>query len=134
MEEEVHRSKPTALLSAGSTRTTLSDALQRKPRDEKQITGIEQWVVCFSSYMSVVVLRAPHRTRDLLGYMALITKAVHDFEGTLWLSYDAHFLFQSWATPEKVVWSQYFGQATPRLQASRNALSVSPHTEIPRRV
>ena len=58
------------------------EALQRKAREEKQITTIEQWVVCFTSYVSVVVMRAPHRTRDFLAYIALIVKAAHDFEGT----------------------------------------------------
>lgn len=116
---------------------TLSDALQRRTRDEKQITTIEQWMVCFCSYASVVVLRAPHRMRDLLGYMALISKAAHDFEGTPWLSYDAHFRclaatlqLQAWATPEQAIWSQYFGRATPRAHTS-NALSVGPYTELP---
>jgi hypothetical protein len=32
---------------------------------------------------------------------------------------------------QQAVWSQYFGRATPRSQASSNALSVGPYTKNP---
>ena len=94
---------------------------------------IEQWVVCFNSYMSVVVLKAPHRMRDLLAYSSLIVKAAHDYSGTPWLSYDSHFRslaatlqLQNWSMSDQAIWTQYFGRAEPRSQPS-NALSVGPY-------
>ena len=65
----------------GAPEPTLAEALQRKSREDKQITYIEQWVVCFCSYTSVVAIRAPHRVRDLLAYTAMIVKAAHDYHG-----------------------------------------------------
>ena len=124
----------------GAPEPTLSEAFQRKAREEKQISTIEQWVICFSSYMSVVVLRAPNRTRDLLAYLSLVVKAAHNFEGTpwLWLSYDAHFRclaatmqLQCWSTPNQGIWSQYFSRASPRNQGT-NALSVGPYLDTSR--
>jgi hypothetical protein len=43
----------------GAPEPTLTEAFQRKTQEEKTITTIEQWVVCFSSYRSEVVLE-PH--------------------------------------------------------------------------
>ena len=129
-----------ALLShrLGAPEPTLTEALQRKTREEKQITSIEQWVVCFSSYMSVVVLQIPHRTRDLLGYMSLVVKAAHNYEGTPWLAYDAHFRclaatmqLQTWSTPDQSVWSQYFSRAAPKVMGA-SALSVGPYVDPPK--
>ena len=58
--------------------------LQRKSRKEdKQITSIEQWVA----------IRAPHRVRDLLAYMAMIVKAAHDFKGSITPSLASRTLF-----------------------------------------
>ena len=71
----------------GAPEPTLAEAFHKHSKDEKQITTIEQWVVCFSTYMSVMVLRNPARIRDLLAYQALIVKAAHDYSGTPWLSY-----------------------------------------------
>ena len=42
-------------------------------------------------YASIIAIVAPNRIHDLLAYQALIVKAEHDYEGTPWLSYDAHF-------------------------------------------
>ena len=65
---------------------TIAKRSAKRPKDEKQITTIEQWVVCFSAYMSVMAIQTPGRIRDLLAYEALILKAAHDYEGTPWLS------------------------------------------------
>ena len=117
----------------GAPEPTLAEALQKRSRDLKQISTIEQWVVCFSAFMSVIALRIPGRIRDLLAYQALIVKAAHDYEGTPWLSYDAHFRsvaatmqLQTWSTPDQTIWSQYFNRANPRMAGS-NALSVGPY-------
>ena len=97
------------------------------PPSDKQITSIEQWVC---SYTSVVAIRAPHRVRDLLAYMAMIVKAAHDFEGTPWLSYDAHFRCPATSVMVQAIWSQYFNRAAPKRQGS-NPLSVGPYGDYP---
>lgn len=79
-------------------------------------------------------MRCPHRVRDLLVYSSIITKAALDFEGTPWLSYDAHFRtlaammqLQTWGQVDQSLWSQHFSQATLR-QSNRAALSISPYS------
>ena len=73
------------------------------------------------------------RVRDLLGYSSTIVKAAHDYEGTLWLSYDAHFRTlaatmqrQDWSYVDQSLWSQHFNRAAVR-QEGGNPLSVGPY-------
>ena len=80
----------------GAPELTLLDlvACRDKPKEEsikRKITTIQQWVVCFSSLISVMAVRHPERVQDLLAYVALITKASLDYEGLPWLAYDSHF-------------------------------------------
>ena len=58
----------------------------------------------FNTYLSVMALHYPHRVRDLLAYLSIITKAAHDYDGTPWLSYDVHFrtLAASMQLPSKL--------------------------------
>ncbi len=105
----------------GAPESTLAEALQGRTRDDKQITTVEQWVVCFSTYASMLVLKHPAATRDLFAYQAMIVKAAHDYEGTPWLSYDVHFRSlaatiqsTSWTALDQAIWSQYFSRVTPR--------------------
>jgi hypothetical protein len=106
----------------GAPEPTLAEALQaRGPRDHKQISTIEQWVVCFNAFISVVAVQAPQRVRDLLAYSTLITKAAHDYEGTPWLSYDSHFRtlaatlhLANWSQIDQSLWSQHFNRAIVR--------------------
>ena len=37
-----------------------------------KITNIATWVECFATYISVISMRNPSRTQDLLAYMSLI--------------------------------------------------------------
>ena len=83
--------------------------------------------------MSIVAIQTPSRIRDILAYQALIVKVAHDYEGTAWLSYDAHFRsvaatvqYQEWSTPDQTIWSQYFSRALPR-RVSSNVLAVGPY-------
>ena len=83
--------------------------------------------------MSIIAIQTPGLIRDLLAYQALIVKVAHDYEGTLWLSYDAHFRsvaatmqYQAWSTPDQTIWSQYFSRALPR-RVSSNVLAVGPY-------
>ena len=111
----------------------LADVLQSKAKEAKQITTIEQWVVCFNAFISVMVLQHPHRARDLLAYSSTITKAAHDYEGKPWLAYDVHFRtlaatmqLQSWAQVDQSLWSQHFNRAVVRCEVG-NPLTVGPY-------
>lgn len=111
------------------------DALQQQQKEGKQISSIEQWVVCFNAFISVVALQQPQRVRDLLSYSSIIVKAAHDYEGKPWLSDDTHFRtlgttmgLQSWGQVDLSLWSQHFNRATQHSEAS-NALSISPYQE-----
>ena len=77
----------------GASELTLRDLVSNrdKPKEVKKITPIQQWVVCFNAYISVMAIRHPGCIRDLLAYVSIITKASLDYKGTPWLSYDAHF-------------------------------------------
>ena len=75
----------------GAPEPTLADVFQTKAKEVKQISTIEQWVVCFDAFMSVMIMQYPHRARDLLAYSSTITKVAHDYEGKPWLAYDVHF-------------------------------------------
>lgn len=67
-----------ARLGASST-----DALLKpeKATSKKTIASIEDWVVCFNSYISLVALRKPESVQDLLAYSSTIVKASKDFLG-----------------------------------------------------
>jgi len=117
----------------GDPEPILAQALQYRTKVEKQITSIEQWVVCFSAYASMLVLKQPSRIRDFLAYQAVIVKAAHDYEGTPRLCYDSHFQSlaatvksTSWSTPDQTIWLQYFNRAL-RKRSGSSALSVGPH-------
>ena len=94
---------------------------------------IEQWVVCFNAYMSVLAIQQPQRIRDRLAYSLIITKAAHDYTGRPWLSYDVHFRtlaasmrLQTWARVDQALWSQHFNRAAVQREGG-NALSIGPY-------
>lgn len=105
----------------GAPELTLMDLFgqnQREKRNARNIQTIQQWVVCFNAFMSVVAIRQPERVRNLLAHFSLITKASADYEGTPWLSYDAHFRriaaatsLNDWSQVDASIWTQYFGKA-----------------------
>ena len=56
---------------------------QEKPKPAiKEITTIQQWVLCFNSFMAVVSMRQPERVKELLAYSSLIVKASEEFDGS----------------------------------------------------
>ena len=103
----------------GAPELTLQDLVSNKdkPKELKKIT-IQQWVVCFNAYVSVVAIRHPGCIQDLLAYMSIITKASLDYAGTPWLSYNAHFQritaaakLPGWSQVEVLLWTLYFTSA-----------------------
>ncbi len=119
----------------GAPEPTLADTLQIRQRELKQITSIEQWVVCFNAFISVIALQQPHRVRDLLAYSSIITKAAHDYEGNPWLAYDVHFRtlaasmqLPTWGQVDQALWSQHFNRATVRVKDGGSALAIGPYS------
>ena len=86
-----------------------------KQKEPKKITTIQQWLVCFNTYTSVMAVRHPGCIQDLLAYASTITKASLDYEGTPWLSYDSHFWrvaavakLTDWSQVNASLWTRYF--------------------------
>lgn len=124
----------------GAPELTLLDLMsgRDKPKEARKITNIQQWVVCFNSFTSVMAVRHPERVRHLLAYAAIITKASLDYEGVPWLVYDSHFRrvaaaskLQDWSQVDASLWTLYFTSAT-RSSGTTGGLSVVPmSTEEP---
>ena len=78
----------------GAPELTLVDLLgknQEKQEYSKRIKTIQQWVICFNAYTSIVAIKQPERIRNFLAYSSMVTKASADYQGTPWLAYDTHF-------------------------------------------
>ena len=108
-----------------ATELTLYDLLTPKEKQKKprRINSIEEWIICFNTYISVVALRDPQRIPDLLAYSSLIVQASKDFQGMPWLAYDTHFRKQAaaiklsrWGEKDPSIWLTYF---TPALAKQR---------------
>ncbi len=117
----------------GAPEPSLVEALQGHNKEGKQITTIQQWVVCFNAYMSVLAIQQPNRIRDLLA--SIIVKAANDYEGNPWLSYDVHFRslassirLQCWGRVDQALRSQHFCRANTSL-AKGDALSIGPYNK-----
>ena len=41
----------------------------------KQITSIEEWVMCFNSYVAVIALKQRERVKELLAYSSIIVNS-----------------------------------------------------------
>ena len=112
----------------GAPGPTVLDVLLQveKTKAKKNITTIEEWVLAFNNFISVVAMRSTEHVRDLLAYSSTIVKASQDFQGSLWLEYDIHFRKQiatrtspQWATIDAALWAMYFARATPKSSMTR---------------
>ena len=68
------------------------------PRRRRQVTDIDLWLQCFTSYVSVMSRRFPGDVVELLGYMNCVFKASRDFSGVAWVRYDATYRRQAAAS------------------------------------
>ncbi len=108
----------------GSPEPTLGELFTGGRRKERKSTmSIQEWVVCFNTYLAILTLKDPTRVKDLLAYSSLIVKASADFEGECWRNYDQFFRRQAAAEParypqwgeiEPCMWTQHFGRAAAR--------------------
>ena len=105
----------------GAPELTLVDLLrknQEKQGCSKRIKTIQQWVICFNAYTSILAIKQPKRIRNLLAYSSMVTKASADYQGTPWLAYDIHFRQVAavtkqtdWSQVNSSLWTQYFANA-----------------------
>lgn len=114
----------------GAPAPTVLDVLLHgeKAKPKKNISTIEDWVLSFNTFISVVAMRTPEQVRDLLAYSSTIVKASQDFQGAPWLEYDVHFRKQiatrgspQWATIHAALWAMYFARANPKPMAGMSA-------------
>jgi hypothetical protein len=54
---------------------------------KKTISSIEDWVVCFNTFISLVAMREPEWVMDLLAYSSTIVKASKEFTVIPWWDY-----------------------------------------------
>ena len=111
----------------GTPKPTLLDVMSRrdKLKEARKITNIQQWVVYFNSFTSIMAVRHPKQVRHLLAHAAIITKAsLLNYEGLQWLAYDSHFWqvaasskLQDWSQVDASLWTLYF-TSTTRLTGS----------------
>ena len=113
---DMHELSPARL---GAAEPTLYDLLsQEKPKKPRYAHSIEEWVVCFNTYISVIALREPQWVPDLLAYSSLVIQASRDYNGTPWRAYDIHFRKQAvamklikWGEKDPSLWLSYFAPA-----------------------
>ena len=107
----------------GALGPTILDALLQpdKMKQKKTIITIQEWIVCFNTFISVVAMRNPNQVRDLLTYSSTIVKASQEFGGIPWLEYNIYFrrqiatqAKQQWEMIDASLWTMYFARATPR--------------------
>ena len=114
---ELHNLLPVRL---GIPEPTLLDVLTKpestKPR--KEIKTIQQWALCFNSYVTILAQKQPHHIGDLLAYISIIINASGEYEDTPWLQYDARFRQQAatepsrpWAMIDASLWTTCFSTA-----------------------
>jgi hypothetical protein len=85
----------------------------------KQISTIEEWVMCFNTYVALVVNKQLDRIKDLLAYNSIIVNASKQFD-----EYDTRFRKEatlqpdkSWATIDASTWTLCFTSAKPKARA-----------------
>ena len=113
-----------------------------KVKPKKSITTIEEWMLCFNTYVSVVAMHSPELVRDLLAYSPTIIKASQDVDGSSLLEYDAHFRKQlatqstpKWATIDASLWTMHFVKATPKTQTGSTQGDIKgPHRRSSNRI
>ena len=114
---ELHELLPARL---GIPEPTLLDVLTKpeNARPKKEIKTIQQRVLCFTSYTTILAMKQPHRLRDLGAYSSMIINASSEYEDTPWLQYDARFRRQAatdpsrpWAAIDVSLWTTCFATA-----------------------
>ena len=111
------------LARLGIPEPTLLDVLTKleSTKPKKEIKTIQQWALCFNSYITVLAITHPQRVGDLLAYSSIIINASSEYEDTPWLQYDARFRRQAatdpnrpWATIDASLWTTCFANARSR--------------------
>ena len=66
----------------GAPELTFLDLLAKteKARPKKQITTIQEWALCFNTFMTIIAMHEPERIADLLAYSCIIIKATLDYD------------------------------------------------------
>lgn len=107
----------------GIPEPTLLDVLTKpeSTKPKKEIKTVQQWALCFNSYVTVLAMKQPHRVGDLLAYSSIIINASSEYEDMPWLQYDVRFRRQAatdpsrpWASIDASLWTTCFATARSR--------------------
>ena len=119
----------------GIPQPTLLDVLAPK-QSVKQISSIEEWVMCFNSFLAIMAMKHPGKIKELLAYSSVIEKASKEFEGLPWLEYDLRFRKEvavnqskSWAVIDASAWTLCFANANPKVEKARSTASMAQRNE-----
>ena len=82
-----------------------------KAHPKKYISSIQEGVICFSTFSSIVLMREPERSADLLAYYSTVIKTSMGCNDMPWLDYDTHATKPKWAHLNTALWTIYFAWA-----------------------
>ena len=92
----------------GTTRSPAIDDPAKTGRQRRRaLSGILEWVQCFTTYMAVCCRKQPHQIHDLIGYQTLIVEASLEYQGDGWMGYDRQFWLRAAANPT-LTWANIY--------------------------
>lgn len=90
------------------------------------ITDFSLWTECFATLVAVLAVRYPEKTPHFMAYLRTITRAVRNFDGSVWATYDMAYRRQAanqrsldWGVVDSALYSEAFTGRTrsiPRCQ------------------
>ena len=93
------------ICSPNTLRMTASGTLEARPRQvNESIPSIERWTDAFLIYMSLLVVKKPTLSPQLIRYMAIIREAAQVRGGFSWRTYDVQFRLRQALNPRP--WSE----------------------------
>ena len=130
----LHDTQPIHLQVGGETSQQL--VLSRRPTHRKQIISIQDWVLAFSAYATVLTTADPSRAADLFEYTRLIVQAQQEYRGDAWQKYDIAFRKKAayrrltkWADIDSALWNRAFSGKSNDSAFCRLCLD-STHTTV----
>lgn len=104
------------LPSAMTKENSYTDMDERsRPARSTRIRSFQDWLGGWVCYSSILLDKYPHRSRDLLAYLATVLQAYTDYGEDRWLNYDRSFRqnaaargLEDWSVRDTNLWSYAF--------------------------
>ena len=119
---ELNQLLPDNLVSMPTPSDTEGDTRSKEKRKLRPITDIQSWCLSMLLYTATIQATYPHKTGELLAYMATIVQTSTTYPTEACLSYDRVFRAQAhlkphfnWAGDNNRLWNEKFsGRAVPK--------------------